>query len=86
MEFISKYDITFIKFLNRKYSRKFKDFNDYAMFLFEIANEEEKDYYYRLEDDIKEYCTYQQERKYGDGKTKDKTKEPREESSTTRID
>ena len=85
MEFISKYDITFTRFLNRKYNRKFKDFNDYAMFLFELVNDDEKDYYYRLEDDIKEYCEYQQERKYGDGKTQCKAKEPREESGTTRF-
>ena len=84
MEFISKYDISFIKYINRKYNKKFKDFDEYALFLYELLKSE-KEYYYKLEDEIKEYCNYQQERKYGNGKYECKTKEPREKSSPTRF-
>ncbi len=69
MEFISKYDTTFIKFLNRKYGKKFRTFDEYSLYLYD-KSDGELDYYYRLEDDIKEYCEFQQERKYGDGKSK----------------
>lgn len=69
MEFISKYDISFIKFVNRKYGKKFKAFDEYSLYLFEMKGKE-KDYYYQLEEDIKEYSDYQTERKYGNGKSK----------------
>ena len=69
MEFISKYDLSFIKNINRKYNKKFKTFDEYSLFLFELTKSE-VDYYYKLEEDLKEYCDYQTERKYGNGKSK----------------
>ena len=36
MEFISKYDITFISSVNRKYGKKFKTFDEYSLYLFEL--------------------------------------------------
>ena len=69
MEYISKYNTTFILNVNRKYNKRFKTFDEYSLFLFELTNDE-LEYYYKLEEDIKEYCKYQQERKNKDGKTK----------------
>ena len=69
MEFISKYDMSFIKNINRKYNKKFKNFDEYSLYLFELTKNEVK-YYYKLEEDLKEYCDNQQERKYGNGKPK----------------
>jgi len=68
MEFISKYNLTFVKYVNKKYNKKFQSFDDYSLFLFE-KTEDEVYYYYQLEEDIKEYCQYQQERKNNNGKT-----------------
>ena len=62
MEFVSKYDTTLVTYMNRKYNKKFKSFEDYSLFLFDLVNSE-TDYYYKLEEDIKEYSDYQQERK-----------------------
>lgn len=73
MEFISKYDLTFISNVNRKYNKKFRNFDEYALFLFE-KNGDEVYYYYELEQDLKEYCKYQQERKNNNGKTRNQTK------------
>jgi len=80
MEFISKYDKSFIKNVNRKYNKKFKSFDEYSLFLYELTPDEEdcwvelgkkeENYYIKLEEDLKEYCDYQTERKYGNGKSK----------------
>lgn len=72
MEFISKYDTSFIKHINRKYNKKFKNFDEYSLFLFELKGNDEVYYYYELEQDIKEYSDYQTERKYNNGKSKGK--------------
>ena len=72
MEFISKYDISFIKFVNRKYGKKFKDFDSYGLYLYELNDFANTKYYYQLEEDIKEYSDYQTERKYNNGKSKGK--------------
>lgn len=69
MEFKSRYNMTFIISINRKYNRKFRTFDDYSLYLFELSKNE-MEYYYKLEEDIKEYCNYQQERKNKDGKSK----------------
>ena len=69
MEFISKYNETFLTNVNRKYQKKFRTFDEYSLFLFELT-EDELEYYYQLEEDIKEYCNNQQERKNKNGKSK----------------
>ena len=69
MEFVSKYNLTFIKFINKKYDKKFRTYEEYSLFLFEKTDDEEY-YYCNLEEDLKEYCNYQQERKNNYGKTK----------------
>lgn len=69
MEFISKYNLTFIICVNRKYNKKFRNFDEYSLYIFELT-ENEIEYYYQLEEDLKEYCKYQQERRAKDGKTK----------------
>lgn len=70
MEFISKYNLTFVTYVNRKYDKKFRSFEDYSLYIFEI-NSSELDYYYQLEEDMKEYSKYQFERRIVSGKTKD---------------
>lgn len=69
MEFISKYNLTFITSVNRKYNKKFRNFDEYSLYIFELTKNE-IEYYYQLEEDLKEYCNYQQERKNINGKTK----------------
>ena len=76
MEFISKYDTTFITSVSRKYGKRFKTFEEYSLFLYELQKSD-KDYYYKLEEDIKEFSDYQTERKYNNGKTQSQTKKPR---------
>ena len=69
MEFVSKYNLTFVKYVNKKYDKKFRTFEEYTLFLFEKTDDEVY-YYYKLEEDLKEYCNYQQERKNNNGKSK----------------
>ena len=70
MEFISKYNLTFIQFVNKKYSKRFQTFDSYALWLYEIEEFENSRYYDKLEEDIKEYSNIQTERKYNYGKSK----------------
>ena len=70
MEFISKYNLTFINFVNRKYNKKFKSFDEYGLWLYEEKKCSNSRYYDDLEEDLKEYCDYQQERKKTNGKSK----------------
>lgn len=70
MEFISKYNLTFINFVNRKYNKKFKSFDEYGLWLYEEKECSNSIYYNDLEQDLKEYCDYQQERKKTNGKSK----------------
>ena len=72
MEFISKYNLTFIKFVNKKYNKKFKAFDDYGLWLYELVDCKNSVYYDKLEEDIKEYSDFQTERKYNDGKSERK--------------
>lgn len=76
MEFISKYDITFVTSVSRKYGKRFKTFEEYSLFLYELQKND-TDYYYKLEEDIKEFSDYQTERKYNNGKSQNKAKKPR---------
>lgn len=69
MEFISKYNLTFINFVNRKYNKRFKAFDEYGLWLYEEKECSNSRYYNDLEQDLKEYCDYQQERKKKNGKT-----------------
>ena len=69
MEFISNYNLTFVKYVNKKYDKKFRTFEEYTLFLFEKTDDEVY-YYYKLEEDLKEYCNYRQERKNSNGKSK----------------
>ena len=69
MEFISKYNMSFVTFVKVKYNKKFKSFDDYIMFLWETKDYNTLQYYYGLEEDLKEYCE-QQERKKDYGKSK----------------
>ena len=70
MEFISKYNLTFLSSVNRKYNKRFRTFDEYSLYVFELTSNE-IEYYYQLEEDLKEYCEYQQERKNTNGKSKD---------------
>lgn len=69
MEFISKYNLTFLSSVNKKYNKRFRTFDEYSLFIFELTKKE-LEYYYQLEEDLKEYCEYQQERKDKNGKPK----------------
>lgn len=70
MEFVSKYNLTFIKFVNKKYDKKFQTFDSYSLWLYETEDCKNSRYYDKLEEDLKEYCNYQQERKNINGKSK----------------
>ena len=61
MEFISRYDFKFVTFMTRKYidsNVHFRNFDDYVLWLYDHSANE-KDYYSRLEDDLKEYSDWQ---------------------------
>lgn len=69
MGYISKYDRTFLSFVNKKYKLfkvNFEFFDDYILWLFDIHNSNELDYYHRLEKDLWEYVEFQS------GKERDK--------------
>lgn len=70
MEFTSKFNMSFVLFVDKKYNKKFKDFEQYGLYLFELNDCNDREYYYHLEKDIKEYSDYQQERKKTNGKSK----------------
>ena len=68
MGYISRYDLTFLTFVSKKYGwKKFRSFESYSLWLFEekCKNNNEK-YYEHLEEDIKEYADWQKGRKAGD--------------------
>jgi len=70
MDFISKYNMTFVTYINRKYNRKFRNFDEYILYIFDINDNKASKYYSQLEDDLKDYCSYQQERRVKNGKTR----------------
>ena len=52
MEFISKYNLTFINFVNRKYNKRFKSFDEYGLWLYEEKECSNSRYYDDLEEDF----------------------------------
>lgn len=63
MGYVSKYDRTFISFINRKYQKNkvdFKTWDDYALWLYYKICKCNTDFYYRkLEKDVWEYSDWQ---------------------------
>lgn len=63
MGYISRYDLKFTTFLNRKYKKYkvfFTYFDDYILWLYyELCKSNEEEYYSKLEDDIWEYSNWQ---------------------------
>ena len=68
MDFISKYNVPFMVYINKKYNKKFRSFEDYSLYLFELTKDE-LEYYYQLEEDVRRYSDEQQERKSTNGKS-----------------
>ena len=70
MGYISKYDRTFLSFMNKKYKKygvNFEFFDDYILWLYyDLLNKNEIIYYKELEKDLWEYVDFQS------GKEKDK--------------
>lgn len=58
MSYISKIDTKFITFINRKYNKDFKYFDDYILWLYD-SKPNEGEYYAQLEKDLWEYSDYQ---------------------------
>ena len=60
MGYISKYDTTFINFINKKYKKNFKYWDDYALWLYYKRLYCNADLYYRnIEKDLWEYSDWQ---------------------------
>ena len=59
MSYISKYDTKFITFVNKKYNKNFKFFDDYILWLFYKRSSSEGIYYRMLEKDIWDYSDMQ---------------------------
>ena len=69
MGFISRYDRTFLSFMNKKYrfyKINFEFFDDYILWLYDMCDSNELEYYHRLEKDLCEYVEFQS------GKERDK--------------
>lgn len=68
MSKLGNFDIRFITFVAKKYNKKFKKFGDYSEYLWDITKNKygdlfkEEDYSYALEEDIKEFCKWQEEK------------------------
>lgn len=62
MGYISKYDRTFLSFVNKKYKLfkvNFEFFDDYILWLYDICELNDKCYYNHLEKDLWEYVEFQ---------------------------
>lgn len=63
MGYISRYDRTFLSYMNKKYSRhnvNFRYFDDYILWLFyDRYKKDETKYYKRLEKDLWSYVEFQ---------------------------
>ena len=62
--FMSSIDTSFLTYMTKKYnkdsSKRFLTFDSYVMYVYyELCNENEKQYYETLEDDLKEYVLFQ---------------------------
>lgn len=56
------FDIRFLTFVDRKYSKRFKTFDDYAVYLLEdVCKNVVQDYEYELEEDIRSFVKWQEE-------------------------
>lgn len=75
MGYISKYDTKFITYMNRKYEKSFKQFEEYIMWLFYNKSQERKDIYYeQLEKDFWEYSDFQTRKRGTNEETYKRTK------------
>lgn len=62
MSYLSKYDLRFLTFMNRKYKKyniNFEFYDDYILWLYEMCNKNEIRYYKQLEKDLWEYVDFQ---------------------------
>lgn len=59
MQYISRYNTSFMAYMYKKYHKIFKKYDHYSEFL--LRNYADV-YYETLERDLKEYCDWQQER------------------------
>ena len=62
MGYISRYDRTFLSFMNKKYKRykvNFEFFDDYILWLYELYDSNELNYYRELEKDLWDYVEFQ---------------------------
>lgn len=80
MQFISRYNTSFMAFVYKKYNHIFRSFEFYSEHL--LKNCPDK-YYETLEGDLKEYCDWQVERRVN-YVSKDKTTDTRAQSGETR--
>ena len=80
MQFVSRYNTSFMAFTYKKYNRVFRTYDCYSEYL--LKNFPNK-YYETLEGDLKEYCDWQIERK-SKNVSKDKTTVSRREDSQAR--
>lgn len=81
MQFISRYNTSFMAFVYKKYNRIFKNYDFYSEYLLRNCPNE---YYETLEGDLREYCNWQIERKAENGKGTKKRGHTQEKSGTTR--
>ena len=80
MQFISRYNTSFMAFVYKKYNHIFKNYDYYSEYLLKTCPDS---YYETLERDLKEYCDWQLERKV-QYVSKNKTTDTRAQSGETR--
>lgn len=60
MAWVSKYDTTFIIYVDRKFNKRFVNYDNFSYWLYYDRNKENKeDYYIELEQIFKEYSDWQ---------------------------
>lgn len=60
MGWVSKYDTTFIIYVDRKFNKRFANYDNFSYWLYYEKNKENKDdFYVELEEIFKEYCDWQ---------------------------
>lgn len=68
MSKLGNFDVRFTTFVGKKYSKKFDKFEDYSEYIWDTVKEKygnlfkEEDYFYVLEDDVREFCIWQKEK------------------------
>ena len=78
MGYISRYDRTFLSFMNKKYKKykvNFEFFDDYILWLYELYDSNELNYYRELEKDLWDYVEFQS------GKEREKRRGKKKEAS-----